>query len=57
MPAPGGSAAFPSTACAPYPASASDLERMHGVDERVLISGLNEGTDMVERVLRSVATR
>ncbi len=41
----------------PYPASASDLERMHGVDERVLISGLNEGTDMVERILRSVATR
>ena len=39
----------------PYPASASDLERMHGVDERVSIRGLNEGTDMVERILRSIA--
>ena len=39
----------------PYPASASDLERMHGIDERVSIRGLNEGTDMVERILRSVA--
>jgi acetylornithine deacetylase/succinyl-diaminopimelate desuccinylase-like protein len=40
----------------PYPASASDLERMHGIDERVSIRGLNQGTDMVERILRSVAT-
>jgi acetylornithine deacetylase/succinyl-diaminopimelate desuccinylase-like protein len=30
---------------------------MHGIDERVSIRGLNEGTDMVERLLRSVATR
>jgi acetylornithine deacetylase/succinyl-diaminopimelate desuccinylase-like protein len=41
----------------PYRASASDLERMHGIDERVSIRGLNEGTDMVERILRSVAAR
>ena len=40
----------------PYRASATDLENMHGVDERVSITGLNEGTDMVERILRSVAT-
>ena len=40
----------------PYPASATDLERMHGIDERVSIPGLNQGTDMVERILRSVAT-
>ena len=41
----------------PYPASSQDLERMHGIDERVSIRGLNQGTDMVERLLRSVATR
>ena len=29
---------------------------MHGIDERVFITGLNEGTDMVERILRAVAT-
>ena len=40
----------------PYPASATDLQNMHGIDERVSISGLNEGTDMVERILRAVAT-
>ena len=40
----------------PYRASATDLENMHGVDERVSITGLNEGTDMVERILRAVAT-
>jgi acetylornithine deacetylase/succinyl-diaminopimelate desuccinylase-like protein len=39
----------------PYPASASDLERMHGIDERVAIRGLERGADMVERILRSVA--
>ena len=41
----------------PYPASAEDLQNMHGVDERVSVRGLNEGTDMVERILRSVAAR
>ena len=40
----------------PYRASATDLENMHGIDERVSITGLNEGTDMVERILRAVAT-
>ena len=40
----------------PYPASSDDLERMHGIDERVSIAGLNQGADMVERILRSVAT-
>ena len=40
----------------PYPASGDDLERMHGIDERVSIAGLNQGADMVERILRSVAT-
>jgi acetylornithine deacetylase/succinyl-diaminopimelate desuccinylase-like protein len=40
----------------PYPASAAVLEDMHGIDERVSITGLNRGTDMVERILRSVAT-
>jgi acetylornithine deacetylase/succinyl-diaminopimelate desuccinylase-like protein len=39
----------------PYPASATDLERMHGIDERVSIRGLERGADMVERILRSVA--
>jgi acetylornithine deacetylase/succinyl-diaminopimelate desuccinylase-like protein len=32
----------------PYPAPSEDLERMHGIDERVSVSGLNEGVDMVE---------
>jgi acetylornithine deacetylase/succinyl-diaminopimelate desuccinylase-like protein len=41
----------------PYPASSRDLQNMHGVDERVSIAGLNDGVDMVERVLRTVATR
>ena len=40
----------------PYRASATDLENMHGVNERVSITGLNQGTDMIERVLRTVAT-
>ena len=40
----------------PYPASAAVLEDMHGIDERVSIPGLNQGTDMVERILRAVAT-
>ena len=40
----------------PYPATSSDLERMHGIDERVSIRGLNQGADMIERILRSIAT-
>jgi acetylornithine deacetylase/succinyl-diaminopimelate desuccinylase-like protein len=41
----------------PYPASATDLRNMHGIDERVSIAGLNQGTDMIERMLRTVAVR
>ncbi len=33
----------------PYRAPAKDPENMHGIDERVSFSGLDEGTDMVER--------
>jgi acetylornithine deacetylase/succinyl-diaminopimelate desuccinylase-like protein len=40
----------------PYPATAAVLEDMHGIDERVSITALNQGTDMVERILRAVAT-
>jgi acetylornithine deacetylase/succinyl-diaminopimelate desuccinylase-like protein len=40
-----------------YVASAVDLQNMHGVDERVSVAALNQGTDMVERILRSVAAR
>jgi acetylornithine deacetylase/succinyl-diaminopimelate desuccinylase-like protein len=39
----------------PYVASALDLQNMHGVDERVSVAALNQGTDMVERILRAVA--
>ena len=49
-------AAFRSTAFVPNRASATDLENMHGIDERVSITALNDGTDMVERILRAVAT-
>ena len=38
------------------PGLGRDLEHMHGIDERVSIAGLNQGTDMVERILRAVAT-
>jgi acetylornithine deacetylase/succinyl-diaminopimelate desuccinylase-like protein len=41
----------------PYRAAATDLQNMHGIDERVSVTGLNDGTDMVERILRAVATR
>ena len=36
----------------PYPISHGDLMAMHGNDERVPISGLEQGTDMLTRVLR-----
>jgi acetylornithine deacetylase/succinyl-diaminopimelate desuccinylase-like protein len=39
----------------PYPISHADLVRMHGNDERVPIAGLEQGTDMLTRVLREVA--
>ena len=36
----------------PYPISHADLMAMHGNDERVPIQGLEQGTDMLTRVLR-----
>ena len=49
-PARGGSAASRSTASVPTGPRPTDLLNMHGVDERVSITGLNQGTDMIERV-------
>jgi acetylornithine deacetylase/succinyl-diaminopimelate desuccinylase-like protein len=40
----------------PYRATAADLQNMHGIDERVSVTGLNQGKDMIERILRAVAT-
>ena len=37
----------------PYPISHADLLAMHGNDERVPIKGLEQGTDMLTRVLRA----
>lgn len=39
----------------PYPIDQEDLSRMHGNDERVSVESLAEGTDMIYRVLVSVA--
>jgi acetylornithine deacetylase/succinyl-diaminopimelate desuccinylase-like protein len=39
----------------PYPIKRSDLMRMHGNDERVPISGLEQGTAWITRVLAEVA--
>ena len=36
----------------PYPIGLGDLQAMHGNDERVPIRGLEQGTDMLTRVLR-----
>ena len=36
----------------PYPISLADLRAMHGNDERVPVRGLEQGTDMLTRVLR-----
>jgi len=47
---------IPTYGIRPYPADATDLQNMHGIDERVSITGLNQGTDMMERILRAVAT-
>ncbi len=41
----------------PYPISRADLERMHGNDERVPISGLEQGTEWITRVLADVAAQ
>ena len=39
----------------PYPIDQEDLSRMHGNDERVAVKSLQEGTDMIYRVLKNVA--
>ena len=39
----------------PYPISAEDLTRMHGNDERVAVKSLQQGTDLVYKILVEVA--
>jgi acetylornithine deacetylase/succinyl-diaminopimelate desuccinylase-like protein len=39
----------------PYPIARSDLKRMHGNDERVPVTGLEQGTEWITRVLAEVA--
>jgi len=39
----------------PYPIDAEDLSRMHGNDERVSITSLDQGTRMIYETLRKVA--
>ena len=41
----------------PYPIDAEDLTRMHGNDERVSIEGLQQGTEMIYKMLVDVAGR
>lgn len=41
----------------PYPIDSEDLKRMHGNDERVRISSLAAGTEMIYRTLLAVAGR
>ena len=41
----------------PYPISRAELADMHGNDERISIRRLEEGTDMITRVLRGAAAR
>ena len=36
----------------PYPISHADLQAMHGNDERIAVESLEQGTDMLTRVLR-----
>jgi len=40
-----------------YPISRAELADMHGNDERISVRRLEEGTDMLTRVLRAVAAR
>ena len=40
----------------PYPVPPSDLSRMHGNDERVSVRSLAQGTEMIYKVLRRVAS-
>lgn len=41
----------------PYPVDSEDLKRMHGNDERIKISSLAAGTEMIYRALVAVAGR
>ena len=41
----------------PYPVSRAELADMHGNDERISIRRLEQGTDMITRVLRAAAAR
>ncbi len=41
----------------PYPISAEDLTRMHGNDERVPVESLQQGTDLIYKVLLQVAAQ
>jgi acetylornithine deacetylase/succinyl-diaminopimelate desuccinylase-like protein len=41
----------------PYPISRAELADMHGNDERISVRRLEQGTDMLTRVLRAVAAR
>jgi acetylornithine deacetylase/succinyl-diaminopimelate desuccinylase-like protein len=41
----------------PYPISADELTRMHGNDERVSVESLEQGTQMIYKLLVEVAGR
>jgi acetylornithine deacetylase/succinyl-diaminopimelate desuccinylase-like protein len=41
----------------PYPVSPEDIKRMHGNDERISVHSLDQGTDMIYKVLLQVAAR
>ena len=40
----------------PYPISRAELADMHGNDEHISIRRLEEGTDMLTRVIRAATT-
>ncbi len=41
----------------PYPIDADELTRMHGNDEKVSITSLEQGTEMIYRTLVDVAAK
>ena len=41
----------------PYPVSSSDIQRMHGNDERISVRSLDQGTVMIYKVLIQVAAQ
>ena len=41
----------------PYPIGLAELQAMHGNDERIALASLEQGTDMLTRVVQSVAAR